>query len=37
MMSDAQKPVWAGFWARVGAFFVDTILLGAVGWAIALG
>lgn len=31
-MSDLVKPVWAGFWARLGAFVVDTILLGLVGF-----
>ena len=33
-MTDAVKPVWAGFWRRVGAFIVDSIVLGVCGFAV---
>jgi uncharacterized RDD family membrane protein YckC len=33
---DEAKPVWAGFWRRVGAYLIDTIILGAIGFAAAI-
>ncbi|MFW1759931.1 RDD family protein, partial [Acinetobacter guillouiae] len=33
---DEAKPVWAGFWRRIGAYLIDTIILGAVGFAASM-
>lgn len=32
---DEAKPVWAGFWRRIGAYLIDSIVLGAAGFAAA--
>ena len=33
-MDEQAKPVWAGFWSRLGAFIVDGVVLGVVGYLI---
>ncbi|MFQ5508552.1 MAG: RDD family protein [Leptospirillia bacterium] len=36
-MSDEQAPKWiSGFWSRVGALFIDAIILGLVGFCLGL-
>lgn len=35
-MSEDTRPAWSGFWRRVGAFIVDSLLLGAAGFGMGL-
>ncbi|ATQ43835.1 RDD family protein [Caulobacter mirabilis] len=35
-MSEESAPAWSGFWRRVGAFVVDTLLLGVVGYCVGM-
>ncbi|NEX95261.1 RDD family protein, partial [Caulobacter sp. 17J65-9] len=36
MTDDSARPVWAGFWRRLFAFILDTLILGAIGAAVTL-